>query len=142
MCFISEEKHSRPLAIYELESYSSEKFVQENLLTDIEIEKSKVLSSPIIIPRSHKVPGNEFGQLVESLPNLWSHTENLDAHDVHCPLSHSLDSRSKSLKSKMWSKDYSSYISSDQDQQLAGNNQLMRTPKFQESLQMFLPCNW
>ena len=112
-------------------------------MTDIEIEKSKVLlSSPIIITRSHKVPGNEVGQLVESLPNLWSHTENLDAHDAHCPLSHSLDSRSKSLKSKMWSKDYSSYISSDQDQQLAGNNQLMRTPKFQESLQMFLPCNW
>ena len=61
MCFISEEKHSRPLAIYELESYSSEKFVQENLLTDIKIEKSKVLSSPIIITRSHKVPGNEVG---------------------------------------------------------------------------------
>ena len=120
MCFISEEKHSRPLAIYELESYSSEKFVQENLLTDIQIEKSKVLSSPIIITRSHKVSGNEVGQLVESLPNLRSHTENLDAHGVHCPLSHSLDSRSKSLKSKMWSKDYSSYISSDQDQQLAG----------------------
>ena len=89
-------------------------------MTDIEIEKSKVLSSPIIITRSHKVSGNEVGQLVESLPDLWSHTENLDAHDVHCPLSHSLDSRSKSLKSKMWSKDYSSYISSDQDQQLAG----------------------
>ena len=74
MCFISGEKHSRPLAIYELESYSSEKFVQENLLTDIEIEKSKVTSNPIIITKSHKVSGNEVGQLVESLPNLWSHT--------------------------------------------------------------------
>ncbi|KAK7813085.1 hypothetical protein CFP56_006112 [Quercus suber] len=114
------EKHSRPLAIYELESYSSEIFVQENLLTDIEIEKSKLLSSSIIITRSYKVSGNEVGQLVESLPNLWSHTENLGAHDVHCPLSHSLDLKSKSLKSKMRSKDDSSYISSNQDQQLAG----------------------
>ncbi|KAK7839852.1 hypothetical protein CFP56_017426 [Quercus suber] len=130
------EKHSRPLAIYELESYSSENFVQENLLTDIEIEKSKVLVSPIIRTRSHKVSSNEVGQLVESLPNLWSHTENLDAHDVHSPLSHSLDSRSKSLKSKMRSKDDSSYISSNQlINNWLGNNQLMSTPKFQESLQ-------
>ena len=103
------------------ESYlSSEKFVQENPWTDLEIEKSKVTSSPIIIPRSHKVSGKEVGRLVESLPNLWSHTENPDAHDVQSPLRHSLDSRSISLNSKMQGKDDSSCIRSDKDSQLAG----------------------
>ncbi|KAF3964078.1 hypothetical protein CMV_011598 [Castanea mollissima] len=103
------------------ESYSSsENFVQENPQTDLEIEKSKVTSSPIIIPRSHKVSGKEVGRLVESLPNLWSHTENPDAHDVQCPLRHSLDSRSISLNSKMQGKDDSSCIRSDKDSLLAG----------------------
>ncbi|KAM3758250.1 hypothetical protein ACB098_01G029600 [Castanea mollissima] len=103
------------------ESYlSSEKFVQDNPQTDLEIEKSKVTSSPIIIPRSHKVSGKEVGRLVESLPNLWSHTENPDAHDVQCPLRHSLDSRSISLNSKMQGKDDSSCIRSDKDSLLAG----------------------
>ncbi|KAL4649677.1 hypothetical protein ACB092_01G032000 [Castanea dentata] len=103
------------------ESYSSsENFVQENPQTDLEIEKSKVTSSPIIIPRSHKVSGKEVGRLVESLPNLWSHTENPDAHDVQCPLRHSLDSRSISLNSKMHGKDDSSWMRSDKDSQLAG----------------------
>ncbi|XP_062157953.1 phosphatidate phosphatase PAH2 isoform X4 [Alnus glutinosa] len=102
-------------------SLLSEKSAQENPFIDLEgsIEKLRISSSPIIIPRSHKVSGEEVGRLVESLPNLWSHTVSPDAHDFCRPLSQSLDSSSKSLNSKLQSNDDSSYIKSDKDPQLA-----------------------
>lgn len=102
-------------------SLFSEKSAQENPFIDLEgsIEKLRISSSPIIIPRSHEVSGEEVGRPVESLPNLWSHTVSPDAHDFRHPLSQSLDSSSKSLYSKLQSKDDSSYIKSDIDPQLA-----------------------
>ena len=101
-------------------SLFSEKSAQEDPFIDLEgsIEKLRISSSPIIIPRSHKAY-EKVGLPVESLPNLWSHTISPDAHDFCRPLSQSLDSSSKSLNSKLLSKDVSSYIKSDKDPQLA-----------------------
>ncbi|KAE8100655.1 hypothetical protein FH972_018532 [Carpinus fangiana] len=101
-------------------SLFSEKSAQEDPFIDLEgsIEKLRISSSPIIIPRSHKAY-EEVGLLVESLPNLWSHTISPDAHDFRRPLSQSLDSSSESLNSKLQSEDDSSYIKSDKDPQLA-----------------------
>ncbi|XP_059453201.1 phosphatidate phosphatase PAH2 isoform X2 [Corylus avellana] len=101
-------------------SLFSEKSAQENPFIDLEgsTEKLRISSSPIIIPRSHKAY-EDVGLPVESLPNLWSHTVSPDAHDFRRPLSQSLDSSSKSLNSKLQSKDDSSYIKSDKDPQLA-----------------------
>ncbi|KAG5230926.1 phosphatidate phosphatase PAH [Salix suchowensis] len=77
-----------------------DKFVQDSKLADLEIPKqnSNMTSSPIGIPKVHSVTDAEVSRLVESLPNMRSRFDNMDANDLHFPLSHSLDSISKSLE--------------------------------------------
>lgn len=79
---------------------SPDQFVQESKLADLETSKenSKITSSPIGIPKVHSVIDAEVSRLVESLPNMRSRFDNMDANDIHFPLSHSLDSISKSLE--------------------------------------------
>lgn len=76
--------------------------LEENPSTDLEnlVEKLRITSNPIIIPRTNKLSVEEVGRLVESLPNLWSCPENLDAQDTVHPLSHSLDSSLKPMDVK------------------------------------------
>ncbi|KAF9668580.1 hypothetical protein SADUNF_Sadunf14G0018500 [Salix dunnii] len=76
------------------------KFVQDSKLADLETSKqnSKITSSPIGIPKVHSVTDAEVSRLVESLPNMRSRFDNMEANDLHFPLSHSLDSISKSLE--------------------------------------------
>ncbi|KAJ6328131.1 hypothetical protein OIU77_009926 [Salix suchowensis] len=61
-------------------------------------QNSNMTSSPIGIPKVHSVTDAEVSRLVESLPNMRSRFDNMDANDLHFPLSHSLDSISKSLE--------------------------------------------
>lgn len=98
-----------------------EKLVEENPPTDLEnsTEKLRITSTPIIISRKHMVCSEEGLRLVQSLPNLCSHTENPNALNIDHPLSHSLDSSYKSLSLKLQNKCDSSYIKSDKDLQLA-----------------------
>lgn len=79
---------------------SPDQFVQESKLADLETsrENSKITSSPIGIPKVHSVTDAEVSRLVESLPNMRSRFDNMDANDLHFPLSHSLDSICKSLE--------------------------------------------
>lgn len=89
---------------------------QENLSSDFEssIGHSRASSYPIGIPRSHSISGKEVGSLAESLPIMSS----CSACDC---LSDSLDSKSKSLKWTLQSKDDSNSRkpSEDTEPQLA-----------------------
>jgi phosphatidate phosphatase LPIN len=103
------------------ESYSSaEKFAEENTLTGFEtsIGKLKATSTTIGIPRNLTAADKEIGRLVESLPNMWHQTDNLSALDLHYPLSHSLDSKVKTLKWVQQIKDDLGCIQLSQEQQL------------------------
>ncbi|KAA8528545.1 hypothetical protein F0562_035900 [Nyssa sinensis] len=102
------------------ESYTSpEIFFGGNLPNDIEDlrQKSGILSSNINIPRSSKVSGTEVGRMVESLPNMWSHVDDVDAHDHHHSLGSSLDLNSTSSKWALLRKDISSFTKSDVDKE-------------------------
>ncbi|KAK3039422.1 hypothetical protein RJ639_027671 [Escallonia herrerae] len=99
------------------EKYSSRNnYVQKDLPYDVEelTEKSKLVSRCIDIPAS-KAAGQEVGQIVKSLPNMYSHIDEVDAHHIQHVLGHSLDSNSKSSKWKLPRKDVSSCIESDVD---------------------------
>uniref|UniRef100_A0A5B7ACR6 LNS2/PITP domain-containing protein n=1 Tax=Davidia involucrata TaxID=16924 RepID=A0A5B7ACR6_DAVIN len=102
------------------ESYSSpEKFIEGNSPNDIEDprQKSGILSSHINIPRSSKVARKEVGRMVESLPNMWSHVDDVDAHVYHHSLGCSRDLNSKSSKWMLLRKDVSSFTKSDVDKE-------------------------
>lgn len=92
---------------------SSEKCVQENLPILGQI------SSPIVIPGKHEVVFERGGRMVESLPIMWSHVDDLGAHDLRRPY-HSLDSGTKSSKWRFLRNNVSSFIKSDEVHQLAG----------------------
>ncbi|KAK3029432.1 hypothetical protein RJ639_037717, partial [Escallonia herrerae] len=99
------------------EKYSSRNnYVQKDLPYDVEelTEKSKLVSRCIDIPAS-KAAGQEVGKIVKSLPNMYSHTDEVGAHHIQHVLGHSLDSNSKSSKWKLPRKDVSSCIESDVD---------------------------
>ncbi|KAK3231427.1 hypothetical protein Dsin_003308 [Dipteronia sinensis] len=93
-------------------------FVQYKECTGLEnsIEESTVMSSPVDIPRNHK-GGENIERLVESLPIMWSPTFNLSADATQHPLSHSLDSNSKSLKWTLLSENDPSCMKSDADEE-------------------------
>ncbi|KAF3446673.1 hypothetical protein FNV43_RR11853 [Rhamnella rubrinervis] len=103
------------------ESYSClEISDQENQSSDFESSIGHLRSSsyPIGIPRSHSISGEEVGSLAESLPTMSSCIDNCGACDY---LSDSLDSKSKSLKWTLQSKDdsISRKPSEDTEPQLA-----------------------
>ncbi|KAF5747055.1 phosphatidate phosphatase PAH2-like isoform X1 [Tripterygium wilfordii] len=89
---------------------SPDKFVEH---TSIDLENStpnsKVTSSLVNIPRTPVGTDKEAARLAKSLPNMWSQVGNSEPQELHPPLSHSLDSNSKSLK---WTL-HSSCIESD-----------------------------
>ncbi|KAK1555703.1 hypothetical protein Q3G72_030206 [Acer saccharum] len=93
-------------------------FVQHKECADLEnsIEESTVMSSPVDIPINHK-GGENIERLVESLPIMWSPTFNLRADATQHPLSHSLDSNSKSFKWTLLSENDSSFMKSDADEE-------------------------
>lgn len=76
-----------------------ERFVQMNGSHKFEslTENSKVISSPISIPRRHTDHGPDGMRMAESLPNMWSDIDDLGAKSLSQPLSHSLESNSTSL---------------------------------------------
>ncbi|XP_021600973.1 phosphatidate phosphatase PAH2 isoform X3 [Manihot esculenta] len=97
------------------ELFSSEEFIfQKNQLTDIEMPmgNSKGTASPISIPNLQSTADMKVGWVGESLPNMWSCSDNTDSDVLHHPLSHSLDSDSRPLEWKLPSKDESSCINS------------------------------
>ncbi|PRQ27656.1 putative phosphatidate phosphatase [Rosa chinensis] len=103
------------------ESYSSpEKFAQEIPSTGFEkvIGKLKATSTTVDIPRNQKAADKEVGMLVGSLPSMWHQTDNLSALDLDAPLSHSLDSKAKTLKWIQQNRDDLSCIKLDIEQQL------------------------
>ncbi|ESW08669.1 hypothetical protein PHAVU_009G064400 [Phaseolus vulgaris] len=67
-------------------------------------EKLTAISGPIAIRRNEAV-GEKVGQHSGSLPNLSFGSDIVVQHDVRCPLSQSLDSRSKSLPCEFPRKD-------------------------------------
>ncbi|GMP44206.1 hypothetical protein CsSME_00013247 [Camellia sinensis var. sinensis] len=92
---------------------SSNKFVQENTPNDVEDFSAKptIVSSSINIPKSNKVAGEDLGR-AESLPNMWSHTNDLIVDD-RCSFGHSLDSKCKSSTWTPLGEDISSWKKSD-----------------------------
>lgn len=99
-CLERNEEMDGSLDTSDVSCSSPDQFVQESKLADLETSKenSKLTSSPIGIPKVHSVIDAEVSRLVESLPNMRSRFDNMDANDIHFPLSHSLDSISKSLE--------------------------------------------
>ncbi|XP_011030124.1 PREDICTED: phosphatidate phosphatase PAH2-like isoform X2 [Populus euphratica] len=99
-CLERNEEMDGSLDTSDVSCSSPDQFVQESRLADLETPKeySKITSSPIGIPKVHSVTDAEVSRLVESLPNMRSRFDNMDANDLHFPLSHSLDSISKSLE--------------------------------------------
>ena len=100
------------------ESYSSpDSSVQENPPDDLDnlIDKSRVVSSPISIPSSVNVTGEEVERLAESLPNMGPCGDDLDAHELHRTISHSLDSNSKSLGWALLRNNISTFTKSNAD---------------------------
>ncbi|XP_056177138.1 phosphatidate phosphatase PAH2-like isoform X2 [Syzygium oleosum] len=87
---------------------------QENSSIDPDstIKESNIVSSPINISRSHGIGGDEGMWLVESMPNMRSHVENVDSCVLHVPLGHSLDSNYKSLEFSIPKKEDASCSSS------------------------------
>ncbi|XP_057973646.1 phosphatidate phosphatase PAH2 [Malania oleifera] len=103
-----------------LSQSSSDGLVQDNLSSVIIeefIEKQMTRSSSITIPGIRKVAGEEVGRLVKSLPNILSHTDNMDTLHLRRSLSDSLDSSSKILNSALLGNDVSNCIKSDADEE-------------------------
>ncbi|CAK9177000.1 unnamed protein product [Ilex paraguariensis] len=95
---------------------STDKLIHEKLPNDVEeLRISKTISSEINIPTSGKVLGEEVGQVVKSLPNMWSHGNDLVTHNLHHSLGHSVDSNSKISKWTTLRRNVSSFIKSDVD---------------------------
>ncbi|KAJ7958146.1 phosphatidate phosphatase PAH2 [Quillaja saponaria] len=82
-----------------------------------DVDKLKIVSSPLDITRNHKVDRKEVGQLVGSLPNVSSNTNCLDTNVLHYTLRHSLDSKFKSLEWALPSKDKSRSVKSKIDKE-------------------------
>lgn len=108
------------------------KYLEENMVNDYEelIEKSRILSSPISIPKSRKNAGAGVGRMVESLPTLSSQRENIDASDARRPLSCSLDWKSKHLGWETQRKDVSSSVNSGEEKE----NQILQEPFIVEKI--------
>ncbi|KAF2324398.1 hypothetical protein GH714_013610 [Hevea brasiliensis] len=108
-----------PLSINDESFSSQDSFFQKNQLTDVEtsVGNSKEASSPISIPNLHRTAGAEVGRLAESLPNMWTCSDDMGTEDLHHPLSRSLDSDSKPLQWKLHSKDESCCINSVRDKE-------------------------
>ncbi|KAL6995518.1 phosphatidate phosphatase [Sarracenia purpurea var. burkii] len=107
---------------------SPHKFVQENMLNDVQenplndIEdfrvKSRTVSSCISIPRTSKVAGEDFKRMAESLPNMWSRSNDLVdlvVDDLYHSLGHSLDANIGSSKWTPIREELSSCVRSDGD---------------------------
>ncbi|XP_057469806.1 uncharacterized protein LOC130758853 isoform X1 [Actinidia eriantha] len=79
---------------------SAGRFVQEKTINDDEDfrEKSRLVSSPINIPRSKEAVGENFVRMAESLPNMRLQIDDLVVDDVHHSSGHSLDANPKSSK--------------------------------------------
>ena len=94
---------------------SADRFAQEKTLNDDEDfrEKSRLVSSPINIPRSKEAAGENFGRMAESLPNMRLQTDDLVVDDVHHSSGHSLDANPKSSKWTPLGEDLSSCRKSD-----------------------------
>lgn len=120
ICTESEEVNG--LCIVNSESLDSDKFVQESPAADVEnsVEKSGIISDPISIFGNHGVAGEKDGLQVESLPIMQSPIAKLDSSN-NCPVSHSLDSNSQTIRWTSIRKDDSNEIRSnaDKEQQLA-----------------------
>ncbi|KAG5543445.1 hypothetical protein RHGRI_016243 [Rhododendron griersonianum] len=97
---------------------SSDKCIQQNALNDVEDfrEKTIVVSSCINIPRS-KSAGEEFRRMAESLPNMWSQSDDMVVDGFHHPLGHSLDANPESSKLTPLGEDFPSPVKSDADKQ-------------------------
>ncbi|GFY86870.1 phosphatidic acid phosphohydrolase 2 [Actinidia rufa] len=94
---------------------SADRFFQEKTLNDDEDfrEKSRLISSPINIPRSKEAAGENFGKMAESLPNMRLQTDDMVVDDVHHSSGHSLDANPKSSKWTPLGEDLSSNRKSD-----------------------------
>ncbi|CAK7347562.1 unnamed protein product [Dovyalis caffra] len=119
-CLESNEEMNGSFDTSDASCSSRDKFVRESQLADLETtkENSNVTSSPIGIPKVNSFKDAEVSRLVESLPNMRSCIDNLDANDLNFPLSHSLDSISKSLEQTSSSTDESQCVKLDMDNEI------------------------
>ncbi|KAJ8762346.1 hypothetical protein K2173_007504 [Erythroxylum novogranatense] len=94
-----------------------DQFFQDNQSDDLECitGSSHAASNPLGIPKVHDVAVGEVGWAAKSLPNMWPGNESLDADDFLCPLSHSLDSNSKTLEWRAQGTDEEVNTSSDSE---------------------------
>ncbi|KAK1405743.1 Phosphatidate phosphatase [Heracleum sosnowskyi] len=100
------------------------KFAQEDLPVDGKEsrEKVRVISTRIRIPRSNKFENQELRRMVESLPNMRSHFDELDKLNIHHRLGHSLDTNPKLSKwASVW-KNHKSSIKSDEGSAHSSSN--------------------
>ncbi|KAK8309157.1 hypothetical protein V6Z12_D02G108600 [Gossypium hirsutum] len=116
ICTESEEVNG--LCNVNSESLDSDKFVEESPAANMEnsIERSGIISDPISIFGNHGVVGEKDGLQVESLPIMQSPTAKLDSSN-NCPVSHSLDSTSETIRWTSIRKDDSNEIRSDADEE-------------------------
>ncbi|XP_043812797.1 phosphatidate phosphatase PAH2 isoform X2 [Manihot esculenta] len=108
-----------PLSVNDESFSSGDSFFQKNQFADDEtlMGNSREASSPISIPNLNGTADVRAERLAESLPNMWSCSDNMDAEDLQHPLSHSVGSDSKSLEWKLNSKDELCCINSDIDKE-------------------------
>ncbi|OVA10457.1 Lipin [Macleaya cordata] len=119
-------------------SLSTEKFATDCSPDAFEslIEESKITSTPMSIFRSQKGAGEGVERMIESLPILHSHIDNLESSDAPHPLSHSLGSSSEKLECRLPRKDISSSLnfSSDSECHLLKENSTVEDTRFLEEL--------
>ncbi|OVA15800.1 Lipin [Macleaya cordata] len=96
---------------------SSDNLVQEcpPVTSQALLEESRTTSSPLSIPSGRKGPLEEVERMMESLPIIRSHIDNLEISDVLHPLCCSLDSSSRSLRWELFRKEGSIPCKSDPD---------------------------
>ncbi|KAJ4930472.1 hypothetical protein NE237_008259 [Protea cynaroides] len=79
------------------------------------MEESGTQSSPISIPKPHKVSGEKGLRSLESLPITRDHINSLEMSDACHPVSHSLDSKSGNLRLGLLGQDGLSSLKPDTD---------------------------
>ncbi|KAL1821913.1 hypothetical protein ACET3Z_016782 [Daucus carota] len=100
------------------------KFRQEKLPFDSKElrEQVRVISARIRISRSNKSEGQEPEQVVQSLPNMWSHFRELDKLNIHPRLGHSLDTNPRLSKWASVGKNFKSSMKSDEGSAHSSSN--------------------
>lgn len=96
------DKEDYPPLVYPSSIDEEDRFVNRSYVTCSSLDSHEIfnqgIASPITIPPSHPICNKEVERLAASLPNMQAVIDNPIACKINHPLSHSVDSNSKSLK--------------------------------------------